>query len=77
MATIMAKINTKKPTSRKGLPPVEASTNMGEVKQEEMKLINFRVNASFKNDLKSYAAQKGISMTNLLYKMFEEYKSNH
>lgn len=75
----MAKINSKKPTSRKGLPPVEASNNMVKEKPqvEETKLINFRVNTSFKNELKSYAATNGISMTELLYKMFDEYKTNH
>ena len=77
----MAKINSKKPTSRKGTPPtIEEASNNLEVKKpqvEEFKLINFRVTASFRNELKIYAATKGISMTDLLYKMFEEYKVNH
>ena len=76
---VMAKISTKKPTNRKGKPPVEASNNMVVEKPqvEPKKDLNFKVPASFKTEFKTYAASKGISMTDLLTMMFKEYKSNH
>ena len=77
---VMAKISTKKPTSRKGLPPTidEASNNL-EVKQPQTvvkKDLNFKVASDFKTEFKTFAAKRGISMVDLLYQMFEEYKTS-
>ncbi len=76
----MAKLNTKKPTSRKGLPPTieEASNNLEVSRPEEvlLKALNFKVATDFKTEFKTYASSRGISMVDLLYKMFDEYKNN-
>ena len=77
----MAKIKSKKPTSRKGAPPtIEEASNNLEVNQTpvvERKDLNFKVAADFKTEFKTYAASRGISMVDLLYQMFSEYKQEH
>lgn len=79
----MAKLNSKKPTSRKGLPPtIEEASNNLEVKAPApvvvvKKDLNFKVASDFKTEFKTYASSRGISMVELLNKMFEEYKANH
>lgn len=74
MATI-----TTPAKKRKGLPPVEAvaSVNLNKVSDTDTVAMNFKVTAEFRKNMKQYAAELGISMTDLLTMAFEEYKKRH
>lgn len=77
----MAKISAK-PKNRKGTPPVieEASnimTNQTEKSTGAKKDLNFKVDPEFKRRFKSYAANQGISMVDLLSMAFEYYVVNN
>lgn len=74
----MATISTPA-KKRKGLPPAEvaASINLSKVSDTDTVAMNFKVSAEFRKNMKQYAAELGISMTDLLTMAFEEYKKRH
>ena len=69
----MAKIKSPSAKSRKGAPPPMTSTVANLDKPEPMALqpLNLKVSLVFKRDLKTYAAQQGRSMADLL---IEDYR---
>ena len=79
----MAKINKPSPSSssrkRKGPPPPEtqASTNLSKVSDASIVPMNFKVPSEFRKTMKQYAAELGISMTDLMMRAVEEYKEKH
>ncbi len=66
----MAKIAP--PKSRKGAPPPLARTvaNLDKPEPAALQTLNLKVPLTFKRDLKTYAAQQGRSMTELLIEAF-------
>ena len=74
----MAKI-TPPAKKRKGSPPAEevVSTNLTKVSDTDLVAMNFKVAAEFRKNMKQYAAELGISMTDLLTRAVEEYRANH
>lgn len=74
----MAKI-TAPARKRKGSPPVEevVSTNLTKVSDTDLVAMNFKVSAEFRKNMKQYAAELGISMTDLLTRAVEEYRARH
>lgn len=74
----MAKI-TPPARKRKGLPPAEevVSANLTKVSDTDLVAMNFKVSAEFRKNMKQYAAELGISMTDLLVKAVEEYRGKH
>lgn len=74
----MAKIN-KPARKRKGAPPQETVTSVNLNKESDNSVVsmNFKVPPEFRKNMKQYAAELGISMTDLMIKAVEEYKANH
>lgn len=74
----MAKI-TKPARKRKGPPPAEeiTSTNLTKASDQDIVPMNFKVPAEFRKNMKQYAAELGISMTDLMIKAVEEYRGSH
>ena len=74
----MAKISKPSSTNRKGTPPpdFEASTNLNRTPDVDLKPLNFKVNAEFKREFKTYATVNDMSMVKLLQECFEYYKNS-
>lgn len=74
----MAKIN-RPPVNRKGIPPAdnETSRNLTRMPDQELRPLNFKVNAEFKREFKAYATQLDKSMVELLQDCFDFYKRSH
>lgn len=74
----MAKI-TKPARKRKGPPPSDetTSTNLTKASDNDIVPMNFKVPAEFRKNMKQYAAELGISMTDLMITAVEEYKASH
>jgi hypothetical protein len=74
----MAKI-TKPARKRKGPPPAEdtTSTNLKKSSDNAIVPMNFKVPSEFRKTMKQYAAELGVSMTDLMITAVEEYKRNH
>ncbi len=68
----MAKIETKM-KSTKGNPPTTPSETL-QHKTDELVSLNFKVSANFRKELKSYALEHDMTMTELVMKAFERYK---
>jgi hypothetical protein len=64
---------------RKGPPPAEeiTSVNLTKISDTDVVAMNFKVPAEFRKNMKQYAAELGISMTDLLTRAVEEYRSKH
>ncbi len=64
---------------RKGLPPAEVSTSVNLTKMSDTDVVamNFKVTAEFRKRMKQYAAELGISMTDLLVQAVDEYRDRH
>lgn len=64
---------------RKGSPPAEEvrSANLTKISDTDHVAMNFKVPAEFRKDMKQYAAELGISMTDLLTKAVKEYRERH
>ena len=61
--------------SGKGEPPtVRASQNLSRPDREILKPLNFRVPGEFHRMFKIYAAERGMSMVDLLRESFEAYR---
>lgn len=62
----------------KGTPPLEitASSNLNKSNEGDLVPMNFKVTKEFKKEFRSEAMELEITMTDLLKKMFEQYKSN-
>jgi hypothetical protein len=73
----MAVIST--PKKRKGPPPAETvtSVNLAKASDTDKVPMNFKVTAEFRKTMKQYAAELGISMTDLLTTAVEEYRKKH
>ena len=74
----MAKI-TKPSRKRKGAPPKEtaSSTNLEKASDNSAVPMNFKVPAEFRKTMKQYAAELGISMTDLMIRAVDEYRATH
>jgi hypothetical protein len=74
----MAKIKTPA-RKRKGPPPAAdiTSTNLTKVSDTDAVAMNFKVPGEFRKKMKQYAAELGISMTDLLMRSIEEYQDRH
>ena len=72
----MAKIAAPK---RKGVPPPEEapSTNLTKLSDSDPVAMNFRVPASFRKRMKQYAAEKNMSMVDLLVEAVDERMKQH
>jgi hypothetical protein len=69
----------KKPVrTTKGAPPAEVESSLNLTRSEDFELVplNFKVSADFKREFKTFAAQRDISMLELLIRSFEEYKAS-
>lgn len=64
---------------RKGPPPAEeaASVNLTKISDTDLVAINFKVPAEFRKTFKQYAAELGVSMTELLITAVEEYRKRN
>jgi hypothetical protein len=51
--------------------------NLNELNQSKTIVLNFRVPAEFKRDFKIASATKGITQSELLKQVFEEWKKRH
>jgi hypothetical protein len=60
--------------SPEALPP---SRNLSKEPPAEHVPLNFKVPAEFRRDLKMEAADRGMSMTNLLFEIYEYWKQHH
>lgn len=68
----------RKTAKTKGSPTnLQRSNNLNKESTGEMVLINFRVTPEFRKELKLEAMDKGISMTDLFYKMFSLWKKTN
>lgn len=74
----MAKISAPA-RKRKGPPPAEetTSTNLTKISDTDLVAMNFKVPGEFRKNMKQYAAELSISMTDLLVRAVEEYRSKH
>ena len=66
----------KPPTSRKGVPPLpsQAIANLDKPETNATKGLSFKLPEAFHREFKTYAAQNGISMQDLLIETFEALK---
>jgi hypothetical protein len=67
------------PIKKKGAPPAltETVSNLDRPDPAELAPLNFKVPNDFKRELKTYAAQRGISMVKILMEGFDLYKQHH
>jgi len=67
------------PKKRKGQPPSEGSisANLNKPSDRDLVAVNFKVPAEFHKNLKQYAAELGVSMTDLLITAVEDYRKRH
>ena len=68
----MAKI--AKPKGTKGEPTEEPSQNL--IQNGEFIGLNFKVESEFRKEFKIFAAEKGLSMVDLLKESFTQYKES-
>lgn len=62
----------------KGSPEaLQPSRNLSKEPPAENVPLNFKVPAEFRRDLKIEAADRGMSMTSLLFEMYEYWKQRH
>lgn len=67
-----------KNTGTKGNPEdLQPSHNLSKEPPTELVPLNFKVPAEFRRDLKIEAADRGMTMTSLLYEMYECWKQYH
>jgi hypothetical protein len=76
-----AHIMTKAPSSRKPLksippPPEFTIAKVFEGSAAPLTLMNFRVSEAFHREFKTYAAQHGMSMVDLLRESFEVFRTH-
>lgn len=73
----MAKIAPPAVKSRKGPPPPLARTigNLDKPEPTNAQPLNFKVSLAFKKEFKTYAAQQGVSMSQLLQDAFGALKA--
>lgn len=65
-------------TGTKGSPDtLQASRNLSKESSAELVPLNFKVPAEFRRELKIEAADRGMTMTNLLIEMYEYWKQHH
>lgn len=65
-------------TGTKGSPEdLLPSRNLSKEPSAEHVPLNFKVPAEFRRDLKIEAADRGMSMTSLLFEMYEFWKQHH
>jgi hypothetical protein len=69
------------PPSRKAkeAPPgrEQVLKNLDKPTSTETETLNFRVTSEFKNELKSYAASRGLTMSDWLREAFALYRKQH
>jgi hypothetical protein len=67
------------PPKRKAATKPKASTPATTSKPApaDVKPIQFKVSASMHQELKLYAVEQGMSMTNLFLEMYKEYRAKH
>ena len=80
----MAKI--EKPAATQIAPPPKRTASAGKQavpattskpSPADMKPVQFKVPASFHQELKLYAVEQGMSMTDLFMEMYKEYRAKH
>lgn len=62
----------------KGSPEtLQPSRNLNKEPSGDNVPLNFKVNSAFRRDLKIEAADRGMTMTSLLYEIFDFWKQHH
>ena len=68
---------TKRKSSKQFPVTTKASNNLTKASSSNTILINFRVSAEFRRELKTEAVSNDISMTELLHRMFDLWKEQN
>jgi hypothetical protein len=62
------------PKKGKGAPPILASQNLEKTADGQLVPLNFAVSAAFKREFKIFAAERDMSMVELLHACFTAYR---